>query len=93
MHIIWSLCVVLFVSTQLVTALIIWSLHITPTNLSPPLIQREKSHIGSVTVGQTRKVTYAELAREVSKIANVMKSMGVKKGTYVVFEWECKWYW
>ena len=30
--------------------------------------------------GQTRKVTYAELAREVSKIANIMKSMGVKKG-------------
>jgi acetyl-CoA synthetase len=31
-------------------------------------------------IGQTRKVTYSELAREVSKIANTMKTMGVKKG-------------
>eukprot|EP00596_Hydrurales_sp_CCMP1899_P000122 CAMPEP_0119033634 /NCGR_PEP_ID=MMETSP1177-20130426/685_1 /TAXON_ID=2985 /ORGANISM="Ochromonas sp, Strain CCMP1899" /LENGTH=687 /DNA_ID=CAMNT_0006990525 /DNA_START=172 /DNA_END=2235 /DNA_ORIENTATION=+ len=34
-------------------------------------------------IGQTRKVTYAELAREVSKIANTMKTMGVKKGDVV----------
>jgi acyl-coenzyme A synthetase/AMP-(fatty) acid ligase len=34
-------------------------------------------------IGQTRKVTYAELAREVSKIANTMKTRGVKKGIYI----------
>ena len=34
-------------------------------------------------LGQTRSITYGELAREVSRIANVMKSMGVRKGDVV----------
>ena len=33
--------------------------------------------------GTSRKITYAELAREVSKIANLMKVAGVKKGDVV----------
>ena len=34
-------------------------------------------------IGTSRLITYAELAREVSKIANVMKTYGVRKGDVV----------
>lgn len=42
--------------------------------------------------GESREITYAELLREVCKVANVLKGWGVKKGDAVSIYLPMTWY-